>query len=113
MGFGGRFISCAYVAVAAFIPATTTEGIAQSRGYTVLAGEREAGDPPVGATTTSSILQLPSDSRDHTAVGSKAPDAAARPMTDAERHIRAVGPKFLPDPGEASDLRVPDRIHAR
>lgn len=32
---------------------------------------------------------------------------------DGERHVRVVGPRFLPDPEEAIDLRAPDQPRAR
>ncbi len=47
-------------------------------------------------------------------IDATAPEAAAgAASSEGERHVRVVGPAFLPDPGEAIDLRDPGRTRDR
>ncbi|WEX11578.1 hypothetical protein [Chelativorans sp. AA-79] len=99
----------------------STGATAQSIGYTVIGGKYES-DPAPGLEKTSSIRApeaAPSSIEEIPDVGVTADDAgkpqeaAVRPMTEAEKNVRVVGPKFLPDPEGAINLRAPDQPRAR
>lgn len=64
--------------------------VGQKRDFSILAGDGRA---VPGVTDTKPAAD--------------APAAPTRPVPDPDRKVRAVGPTFLPDPGEAIDLRVP------
>jgi hypothetical protein len=96
-----------------------TGAMGQPAGYVVIAG---AGQKSADQEKTSSI-QPPGDSSSFQEIpdASAVPveqrifsrDSSARPMTEAEKNVRVVGPKFFPDPEEAINLRAPARTRAR
>jgi hypothetical protein len=97
----------------------TAQAAAQSGGYVVLAGAYDGAPPSHSPETTSAILPAAPEFPSIEAL----PDAGAenavtlgeeqpQPAAPAERRVRVVGPRFLPDPEEALDLRAPARTPA-
>ena len=112
-----RMSACMAALLGTGLSAGMGVAFAQPAGYVILntAGEnapdRVKTSSVQGPEAFPSIQEIP----DASAVAADGPQEkpAARPMTEAEKHIRVVGPKFFPDPGEALDLRVPGRIHVQ
>lgn len=84
------------------------------RDFEVLAGK-----PPAGgeAPAESGSFVAPSEPKPE-GPAPKTADAETKPeavavQPDADRKVRVVGPRFLPDPEAAIDLRAPDRPQAR
>ena len=104
---------------------TVTEPAASGRNFTIIGGAPREETGSVGnsldAGTTSFVTprapgnrlrisepRLPEPIR----VDERPQPAEARPM-DEDRNVRVVGPRFLPDPEEAINLRAPAQTHAR
>lgn len=73
-----------------------------------------------GQSVSSSILSFanPGDAPAADLRTTRADDALEKeatevPIDEAKRNVRVVGPRFLPDPEEAIDLRAPARTQAR
>jgi len=90
-------------------------GCNPARDFEVLAGKPPAGDE---APAESGSFVAPTEPKPeapapktHIAVEKQPEAVAVEP--DADRKVRVVGPRFLPDPEAAIDLRAPDRPQAR
>ncbi len=92
---------------------------AQTAGYVVIGGGTDNGAPDAEKTSSIQAPEAFPSIQEIPPVNAIVPEpartheAAARPMTEAEKNVRVVGPKFLPDPEEAIDLRAPGRNRAR
>jgi hypothetical protein len=90
-------------------------GCNPARDFEVLAGKRPAGDE---APAESGSFVAPTEPKPEAPapkaadVGVTKPEAVAV-EPDADRKVRVVGPRFLPDPEAAIDLRAPDQPQAR
>lgn len=97
-------------------------------GFSVIAGDYEAGivaDEPAETAAIPLPADRPDPAEDPETLASRDggldADTLKRLATPirrpaeggGERHIRVVGPVFLPDPEEAIDLRAPDQPRAR
>ncbi len=79
-----------------------------------IVGGSTSGQPQDNATAVSSSIvsfpapeaPKPQPDRDE---ATPAPEATEAPLSDEQRNVRVVGPKFLPDPAGAIDLRAPAR----
>lgn len=100
---------------AAALVSSSMQAAGQARGYAVIAGEHEepsldgheTASVPSPSSDSPSILVLPDTNSEEMEKGIMRGEAAARPMTEAEKNVRVVGSKFLPDPEEAINLRAP------
>lgn len=100
----------------AILISMTPQAAGQQKGYTIIAGDGGSQGTPPPMATRSSILDLRDTSRpvgDEGTAEQILEDTPARPMGEAERRVRVVGPKFFPDPEEAIDLRAPARNPVR
>ena len=92
---------------------------AQPAGYVIVNGaDKTAPDKQKtssihGPGAFPSIQEIPDASAVSAGSSEAVEEPAARPMTEAEKHVRVVGPKFLPGPEEAIDLRAPGRTPGR
>jgi hypothetical protein len=76
------------------------------------APERPQGEP---SAVSSSIVSFPAAKPAKPAQADTASEPAAEeiPLDEEKRKVRVVGPRFLPDPAEAIDLRAPAPTKAR
>jgi hypothetical protein len=89
-------------------------GCNPARDFEVLAGKPPAGDeaPAESGSFVTPFEPKPEAPAPKTADVETKPEAVAV-EPDADRKVRVVGPRFLPDPEAAIDLRAPDRPQAR
>lgn len=90
-------------------------GCNPARDFEVLAGKPPADDEAPaesGSFVTPSEPKREAPAPKAADVGETKPEAVAV-EPDADRKVRVVGPRFLPDPEAAIDLRAPDRPQAR
>ncbi len=112
---------------------SSSASITAGRGFEIIGGDHGSGLPEEEPAQLQAIpmpLERPDAAEDPETLSSREGglDAAAlkrlatpprrpRPSTagteDDDRAVRVVGPRFLPDPEEAIDLRVPDPAPAR
>jgi hypothetical protein len=115
--------------------ASSSASAAAGRGFEIIGGDHGSGLPPVEETEAQQALPVPltkpDAAEDPETLSSREGglDAAtlkrlatpprlskpSAPTSDnsSDRAVRVVGPRFLPDPEEAIDLRVPDPAPAR
>jgi hypothetical protein len=94
-------------------------GCKAAGGYSVI-GDTAAPNraPQEGKAVSSSIVAFPAPTAPKPkatpveATGNE-PEIKAIPLSEEKRNVRVVGPKFLPDPKGAIDLRDPGRTEAR
>jgi hypothetical protein len=83
--------------------------------FSIVGGAPAPDRPPGNASAvSSSIVSFPAPeppkrpaAKDR--VEAPAPEAEEIPLSEEQRNVRVVGPRFLPDPAEAIDLRAPAR----
>jgi hypothetical protein len=80
--------------------------------FSVLAGSATPDRPASGASSVSSSIVAfpaaePAKSPPAVSSGADEPAPPEIPLDEEKRKVRVVGPRFLPDPAEAIDLRAP------
>jgi hypothetical protein len=117
-------LSTAYLYKAVGTPRPTGCGCHPVRNFSVIAGEpaqadqpRELEEPSADAAapvaTTPSTVTFPAATPAQDEKPAGADVATPAPTASEKRPVRVVGPRFLPDPAEAIDLRAPDRKEVR
>ena len=94
-----------------------TCGCNPARGFSIVTGKAPAAGAAFAApaaTGSSVVAAKPADAGGGDAAAGSAPPSQERTSSlDAEpepkRNVRVIGPKFLPDPDEAIDLKAPAR----